>query len=178
MPQWQRAAINRMADAAEGLETMMKPVMQAMEQLWKAIKQWLKENRVRVTNSLIVLAVLALLYAARRLMREARVTTWLRTRFDYLRIVLLGMPGSDAHGAGTCYMAMTRLFELHEIDRGSCENTLEYLTEINSYFRNLSRETGEMTRLYEDARFGEKIGSLQVDRMRELYRQIFQLAAD
>jgi hypothetical protein len=65
-------------------------------------------------------------------MREARVTTWLRTRFDYLRIVLLGTQSGDVRGARTYYMAITRLFELHEIERGICENTLEHFAKINS----------------------------------------------
>lgn len=178
MPGWQRDAINGMADLTESLGAVMRPLMQSMEQLWKALKEWLKENRNKVIYMLIVLGMLALLYAMWRLMREARVATWLRTRFDYLRLVLLGMNSSDVHGARICYEAMMRLFELQDIERGSRDNTLEYLTEINSYYRHLSRETGEMTRLYEDARFGGMAGSIQVDRMRELYRQIFQLIAE
>ena len=178
MPGWQRIAINGMADLTAGLEVMMKPVMQSMKQLWESVKEWLKENRGKVINMFFALAVLALLYAMWRLMREARVATWLRTRFDYLTIVLLGIHSGEVHGARTCYNAMTRLFELHEIERDSRDNTLEYLTEINSYFRHLSRETGEMTRLYEDARYGRIAGSIQVDRTRELYRRIFRLIAD
>lgn len=178
MPEWQRDAINGMADLTESLQVMMKPVMQSMEQLWEALKKWLKENSAKVINILVFLGVLALLYAMWRLIREARVATWLRTRFDYLRLVLLGMYSGDVHGARTCYEAMTRLFELHEIERGSRDNTLEYLTEINLYYRHLSQETVEMTRLYEDARYGGRAGSMPVDRMRELYRRIFQLIAD
>jgi hypothetical protein len=178
MPEWQRDAINGMADLTQSLEEMMKPVMLNLEQLWEALKKWLKENRGKVINALIAVGVLALLYAMWRLMREARVSTWLRTRFDYLRLVLLGMHSGDVNGARTCYEAMTRLFVLHEIERGSRDNTLEYLTEINSYFRHMSQETGEMTRLYEDARYGGIAGSIQVDRMRELYRRIFQLMAE
>lgn len=175
MPEWQRDAINGMADLSESLEEVIKPVMQSIKRLWEDLKEWLKKNRNKVINMLIVLGVLALLYAMWRLMREARVATWLRTRFDYLRLVLLGIHSGDIHGARACYEAMTRLFELHDIERSSRNNTLEYLTEINSYYRHLSRETGEMTRLYEDMRYGEISSEIQVKRMRELYRQIFRL---
>lgn len=178
MPEWQRDTINSMADLTESLGAAMKPFMQSMDQLLDAFKKWLKENRNKIISTLIVLGMLALLYAMWRLMREARVATWLRTRFDYVRLVILKMHSGDAHGARIYYEAMARLFELQDIKRDNRDNTLEYWTEINSYYRHLGRETGEMTRLYEDARYGGKIGSIQVDRMRELYRRIFQLIAE
>jgi hypothetical protein len=177
MPEWQRDAINKMADLTEGLESAMKPVKQRMEELWDALKNWLKENRDEIAQTLSVLAMLALLYALYRLMREARVMTWLRTRFDYVRLVLLGMHGSDADGARTYYEAMVRLFKLHNIERDDHENTREFLAEINSFYRDLRQETGEITLHYEDARYGRVAGAGQVERMRDLYRRIFQRIA-
>jgi hypothetical protein len=63
---------------------------------------------------------------------------------------------------------------LHNIERDSRVNTLEYLSEINSYYRHIRQETVEMTRHYEDARYGGLVGAAQVERMRNLYRQIFK----
>lgn len=174
MPAWQRDVINSMADLTEKVESVMKPVIQRMEQLWDALKKWLKENRDKVARTLSLLGILVLLYALFRLLREARVATWLRTRFDYVRLVLLDMHGADTHGAQTYYEAMVRLFMLHNIERDSRVNTLEYLSEIKSYYRHLRQETEEMTRHYEDARYGGLAGSAQVERMRNLYRQIFK----
>ena len=174
MPEWQRDAINGMADLTESMEKVMRPVMQGCIDIWEAFKEWLKENRDKVVGMLFVLGVLALLYAMWKLMREARAATWLRTRFDYVRLVWLGMHGGGEQGARICYEAMARLFELHDIERGSRDNTLEFLNEINSFFRHLSRETGEMTRLYEDARYGRMTGEIRAERMRELYGQLFR----
>jgi hypothetical protein len=177
MPEWQRDVINGIADLTEKVESAMWPVTQSMKKLWDAVKEWLKKNRDTIAQSLSTLGILALLYALFRLMREARVATWLLTRFDYVRLVLLGMHGPDANGAQTYYEAMVRLFKLHNIERDRHENTREYLIEINSFYRDLRQETGEMTRHYEDARYGEVAGTGQVERMRDLYRQIFQRVA-
>lgn len=174
MPEWQRGAINGMADLTESMEKIMRPVMQGCIDIWEAIKNWLKENRDKVIGVLFVLGMLALLYAMWKLMREARAATWLRTRFDYVRLVWLGMLGGDEQGARICYEAMARLFELYDIERGSRDNTLEFLNEINSFFRHLSQETGEMTRLYEDARYGRMTGEIRIERMRELYGQLYR----
>lgn len=177
MPAWQRDVINGIADLTETVESAMKPVMQSMKKLWDALKEWLKENRDTIAQTLSALGMLTLLYAIFRLIREARVATWLRTRFDFVRLVLLGMHGPDENGARTYYEAMVRLFRLHNIERDCHENTREYLAEINSFYRDLRRETGEITRHYEDARYGGATGSGQVERMRDLYRQIFQRVA-
>lgn len=174
MPEWQRNAINGMADLTEGLESAMKPVKQRMEALWDSLKAWLKKNRDRIAQTLSALGLLVLLYALYKLMREARVATWLRTRFDYVRLILLGMHGSDADGARTYYEAMVRLFKLQNIERDSHENTREFLTEINSFYRDLRQETVEITRHFEDARYGGRASAIQVARMRDLYRQVFQ----
>jgi hypothetical protein len=178
MPEWQRDAINSMADMAEKLEQVMEPVMQSMRELWNEIKKWIEKNRENIILALIIIGALALLYAMWRLMREAKVTTWLRTRYDYFFIVQLKAFNADVQGACKHYEAMVRLFELQDLGRGSRRNTHEYEAEINVYFRHLHRETGELTRLYEDARYGNRIGPVQVGRMRELYRVIFKDLAE
>lgn len=177
MPEWQRDVINGMADLTEGLGSALKPVQKRIGDLWDALKEWLKKNRDRIAQTLSALGLLVLLYALYKLMREARVATWLRTRFDYVQLVLLGMHGSDADGARTYYEAMVRLFKLQNIERNGHENTREFLTEINSFYRDLRQETGEITRHFEDARYGGRASAIQVARMRDLYRQVFQRLA-
>lgn len=169
MPGWQRGAINGLADLGEGVATAMQPVLSICVDLWEAFKQWLKQHRDAIVMTLIALAVLALLYALWRLLREARAATWLRTRLDYLRLIVLGRPG----GARDCYEAMARLFELYDIERDGRRNTREYLSELAASFRHLKQETAEMTRLYEDARYGEE-GMTDTKRMRELYGQLYR----
>lgn len=177
MPEWQRDVINGMADLTEGLESAMKPIQQRMGELWDALKAWLKKNRDRIAQTLSALGLLVLLYALYKVMREARVATWLRTRFDYVRLVLLGMHGNDAVGPRTYYEAMVRLFKLQHIERDGHENTREFLAEINSFYRDLRQETGEITRHFEDARYGGRASAIQVARMRDLYRQVFERLA-
>ncbi len=173
MPGWQRGAINAMADLTERVESAMRPVVRSMKSLWDALKAWLKEDRRAIARTLSVVGMLALAYALFRLMREARVATWLRTRFDYVRLVVLKVHGGEANGAQAYYEAMVRLFRLHNIERDRHENTREYLAELDSFYRGLRREMGEMTRHYEDARYGEVTGTGQIERMRDLYRVIF-----
>jgi len=177
MPAWQRDVINGMADLTEGLGSVLKPVKQRMEALWDSLKAWLKKNRDKIAQTLSALGLLVLLYALYKLMREARVGTWLRTRFDFVRLVLLGMHGSNADGARTYYEAMVRLFKLHDIERDGHENTREFLAEIHSFYRDLRQETGEITRHFEDARYGGSASANQVARMRDLYHQVFRRVA-
>ncbi len=177
MPEWQRDVINGMADLTEGLGSALKPVTQRVEALWEALKTWLRNHRDEIARTLSMLAILALLYALYLLMREARVATWLRTRFDYVQLVVLGMHGNDAEGARTYYEAMVRLFKLQNIERDGHENTREFLTEINSFYRDLRQETGEITRHFEDARYGGSASAHQVARMRDLYQRVFRRVA-
>ncbi|GAB4125363.1 MAG: hypothetical protein Fur0040_07610 [Sideroxydans sp.] len=172
MPGWQRDAINGLADLGEGLSTAMRPVLSACVDLWQAFKRWLKQHRDAIVMTLLTLGMLALLYALWRLLREARAATWLRTRLDYLRLIVLGRPD----GARDCYEAMARLFELYDIKRDGRRNTREYLAEVAAGFRYLGQETAEMTRLYEDARYG-KDGMTDTKRMRELYGQLYRALA-
>lgn len=178
MPEWQRSAIGSMADMAESLSGVMQPVMQDLSELWEDFKKWLQQKRDSIMRAFILLAALALLYALWRLLREARAATWLRTRYDYLALVWPGRGSADVRGACQYYVAMMRLFELQEIERGRSRNAQEYLSEINLFFREYSGETGEITRLYEDARYGSRAGAIQVERMRDLYRKIYRRLAE
>ena len=174
MPAWQSSAINAMADLAEGMQKIMQPAIGACTDWWNRFKEWLKENLENIISVFMLLFALALLYAVWRLLREARVGVWLRTRFDYIYIVILKIPGEDLHGANICYDAMIRLFDLHEVKRGAAINTQEYWRAISNYYRHLKVETWEVTRLYEGARYGQIVADNQVSQMGSLYRHIFR----
>lgn len=175
MPEWQKSAINHMADASEWVSMTMKPIMKSLEDLWQSFKDWLDQNRNGLAKSLAILAILALLYALWRLLREVKAGIWLRTRLDYLRFGILGRHGMGVLGARQVYGAMARLFELNDAKRSNLANTREYLTQLRHY-GHLYREAAELTRLFEDARYGGTMAEFeQMPRMRELYRRIYQL---
>lgn len=176
MPEWQRGAIYKLADATEWATVTFQPVMQRLNDLWQAVKKWLAENRQKIIIAVIVLGLLALLYALWRLMREARTVTWIKTRIDYLSLGLLGLHGRDPMVAGLYYEAMGRLFLLSDIERSPSENTREYRDEINQFYREMTADTDAMTRLFEDSRYGDRKPSRQqVKQMRGLYKRMYNL---
>jgi len=176
MPEWQRAAINSMADTGEWLAATMKPVMQSLQEIWQSLKKWLNENRDAIAKLVLLLCFMALLLALWRLMREAKSGVWLLTRLDYLRLGLMGAPAADAAAARRYYRAMERLFLLQDMQRGLSVNAAEYLAEISRFHRSMRKELSEITRLFEDIRYGQRPATeAQVGRMRELYRQVYRL---
>jgi len=82
MPRWQASAINGLADLSEQAGKVMALVMKQFIDLWEALKKWLQAHQDTVLASLIALALLAILFALWRLLREAKAATWLRTRLD------------------------------------------------------------------------------------------------
>jgi Ca2+/Na+ antiporter len=176
MPEWQRDAIYSMADAGEWLTMTMKPVMLRLQEIWQSFKEWLDKNRSAIALILLLLGFLALFYALWRLMREAKVGIWLLTQLDYLRLGLMGMQQHDAAAARRYYLAMERLFSLQDMQREPSANTAEYLAQISRFHRHMRAELSEMTTLFEDARYGQRhITAEQTNRMRDLYRQVYQL---
>ncbi len=176
MPEWQRATINSMADASEWLTVTMKPVMQSLREIWQSFKEWLDKNRNTIVRFMLLLGSLALLYALWRLMREAKTGIWLLTRLDYLRLGLMGMQQHDAAVARRYYLAMERLFSLQDLQREPSANTAEYLAQVSRFHRSMRGELSEITGLFEDARYGKRpVTAEQMNRMRELYRQVYRL---
>lgn len=176
MPEWQRTAINNMADASEWLAMTMEPVMQSLQEIWRSFKEWLDKNRNTIALFMLLLGSLALLYALWRLMREAKTGAWLLTRLDYLRLGLMGMQQHDAAVARRYYLAMERLFLLQDMQREPSVNTAEYLVQVSRFHRAMRDELFEITTLFEDARYGQKpVTAEQMGRMRELYRQVYRL---
>ena len=175
MPQWQSNVINALADASETLQKTLAPMKKLMSDWWEAFKQWLSEHRQVIVNTLITLALIALLYALWRLLREAKAGTWLLTRLDYLRYGVFAMHAPDSRGAAQYYMAMERLFTLYDFERPAAANTREYLSQIGGVRSDMRVELMEITRLFEDYRYGAGISPNQkIARMRELYRHIYR----
>jgi hypothetical protein len=175
MPQWQRRAIEQMAEVTELAGLTMKPILQGLDELWQAFKNWLDAHRGQIATTIALLALLALLYALWRQLREAKAGTWLHTRFDYLRYGLLGLHARDARGIRQLYAAISRLFALHDLQRAQTANAREYLAQISRARGLLRRELIEVTRLFEDARYSEGAAdTARLDRMRDLYRELYQ----
>lgn len=175
MPLWQRNVINTLANASETLQQTLAPMKKVMSDWWEAFKQWLSEHRQAIVNTLIMLAFVALLYALWRLLREAKAGTWLLTRLDYLRYGVFAMHAPDSRGAAQYYMAMERLFTLYDFERPASANTREYLSQIGGVRSDIRAELMEMTRLFEDYRYGAGSSTnQQIPRMRELYCHIYR----
>ena len=179
MPAWQRSVINHMANASEQVSHTLQPVKQQLGEFWQSLKDWLNRNRSALAQSTALLAILLLLYALWRLLREARVGTWLRTRFDYGSIGILGQHAAGVKGVRQMYAAVERLFDLHNSRRARQHNTREYQTQLDADHGLLQREVRVMMRLFEDARYGLAVADDQCPaRMRTLYRQIYRQLDD
>lgn len=175
MPQWQRGTILKMADAGEWMSMTLKPLMQDLDELWKSFKEWLAEHSRQIAMGMALLAILAVLYALWRLLREIKAGVWLLTRLEYLRYGVLGRHGQGRSGARRLYGAMARLFELQDARRPDLANSLEYLALLRTKQGHLYREAAELTRLFEDARYGAHgADHAHMARMRALYRRIYQ----
>jgi Ca2+/Na+ antiporter len=175
MPQWQSTTIRQLADLDEAIQQALAPLVDALEELWNALKEWLQENRSKVLHWLLALLIVALLVALLIFLREIRVLAWLQTRYDYLRLVVLDLPPGGRAGGVEYYRAMERLLALGELPRQPVANAREYLHEIRSRHAEISGDAAEMTSLFEAVRYGSTAaGTPQLQRMRELYRSIFR----
>ncbi len=178
MPEWQSGAIMQMASLDEAIGEALAPVKEALKDLWKRLKEWLQENRTAALASLFALLLLALLIVAALLLREVKAVTWLRTRYDYLRLVTLARHESGTAGATQFYRAMERLFVIEETPRAANANTREFLREATHYREHIRPEATELTLLFERYRYGPgSADQTGLARMRDLYRAIFQKLA-
>lgn len=177
MPNWQASAINGMADLSEKAGKLVAPVMKQFIDLWDALKKWLKAHQDAVLASLTSLALLAILIALWWLLREAKAGTWLRTRLDYLRYGILGYHAHGEQGARQLYGAMERVFALSDMARARSGTPREYLAQLCSLRDDLRPELGDLTTLFEDARYGANPpDAARLEIMRKLYRRIYQQA--
>lgn len=175
MPEWQSAMILQMASLDEAIQQALQPMLDALEEAWNKLKEWLQEHRTAVWLSLFGLLLAILLLVLYFLLREVKAATWLRTRYDFLRLGLFARHAGGRLGMAQYYRAMERLFALKDAPRAPTTNTREYLREITHYRDHLRDEATELTRLFEQARYGQTApDAAQLARTRQLYRQIFQ----
>jgi hypothetical protein len=175
MPEWQSAVILQMASLDEALQQALQPMLDAFEDAWNQLKEWLKEHRTAAWLSLFALLLLILLLVLYFLLREVKAATWLRTRYDFLRLGLFARHAGGLPGMAQYYRAMDRLFALKDMPRAPTANTREYLREITRYRDHVRDEVTELTGLFELARYGQTApDAAQLHRTRQLYRLIFQ----
>lgn len=175
MPGWQSSAIDGLADMVETTDLVLKPVRLGLDELWNDIKNWFREHQRELVQSLVATIVAALLAAAWMLLREARPVTWLLARFDYLWFGLLGRHEPGSRGVFQYYAALQRLLDLEGFARQSNVNAREYLAQLTRRYEHLHGEAGEMTSIFEQARYGNREATAdQVARMRELYLRMFR----
>ena len=175
MPQWQRTATKKLADGVEWVQLNMKPLMQALAELLQWLKEWLAEHYRAIGYTILAFVLALLAYGLWFLLREAKAGLWIVTRIDYLRFSVFGLHASGGDGARQYYLAMQRLFALHEEPRLATLNAREYLFSLNAGFRHLQRELNVMTRLFEDAYYGPDVFSEEkLERMRYVYREIYR----
>ncbi len=177
MPSWQSGAIMQMANLDEAIGEMLAPLKQQLQDLLNQAKAWMEAHRDGLLASLMALIMAILLLIFAYILREARAATWLRTRYDYLTLVLLRRHDHGSRGARQVYRAMERLFLLLDHPRPPASNAREFLREATYYREQLIPEASELTRLFEEYRYGpQQPDALRLERMLALYRALFAKA--
>lgn len=179
MPQWQSAAIMRMADFAEGFDRVSAEVMRSLGALWQGLLDALDAHWRDLMRAVPSLIAFALLVAAMLLWRESRPGVWLRAWLDYGRFGLFAMHAGGAAGGQQYFRAFERLLLLHGVERPASANTREYLMMLGQRHVHLRRQFAELVLLYEQVRYGAtRVDDAVVARMRTLYRIIFWKVGD
>lgn len=175
MPAWQSETILQMANLDEAISQALAPLKAALQELWERLKAWLNENRSATLVSLFAALLVMLILMLAMLLKEAKVATWLRIRFDYLQLVALARHKNGTAGAIQFYRAMERLFVIGNTPRAANINTREFLREATYYRDDIQREVNELTSLFEQYRYGPvEPDRAQLSQMRALYRTLFQ----
>jgi len=65
--------------------------------------------------------------------RELKVTTWIRSRFDYLYLGIFKTHCKQAYAISNYYYATERLFELQDIPRNRRMTVKEYFEEASNF---------------------------------------------
>lgn len=175
MPAWQSRALEQMADTGEALLQAMAPIQDVLQELWKQLKEWLHEHRVLLWRLFLALLLAALAVMLGLLLWAYNVTTWLRTRWDYLWLALLGGHRPGVAGARQYYRAMERLFALGDRPRPAQANVREYQQALGEVDAAIHPEIAGLTELFEHYRYGaQPPGNAQLQRMREVYRALYE----
>lgn len=174
MPAWQSAAIKALADVDEAVGQALQPLADSLKDAMQALRDWLAENRENLLRSLLALLLLSLVGALYFLLRELKVATWLRTRYDFLCLGLFAWHASGTAGAMQYFRAMERLFALRDQARGPALTPREYLAEIIPLREQIREAATSLVSHFEAARYGpEAMGDGQLAAMRHAYRRLF-----
>lgn len=175
MPEWQSETMMAMANALDGYEEHLKPIVIYFADLWEVFKEWLKKNLETIIFLLVALMLLMIMFGLSRLFKEAKVTLWVLSRWDYLRLGILVMHAPDEQAVIQYYKATERLFYLHDMERSKFNNAQEYLRNIPTLRKDIKTLLLELTTLFEDSRYGLQGASTdKIKRMRTLYCRIYQ----
>lgn len=179
MPAWQSQALERLAAGNEALQQAMLPIQEVFQDLWKQLKDWLHAHRALLWRLLLVLGLVlglvALAVMLGLLLWAYNVTTWLRTRCDYLWLALLGGHRPGVAGARQYYRAMERLFALQDLPRPPHANAREYQQALAAVDAAIHPEIAGLTGLFEHYRYGARPpGPAQLREMREVYRALYE----
>lgn len=175
MPVWQATTITRLATSVEQIQEVVQPLQVRLQAMTRLAVRWLELNLQNAMRGLMVFMLLLLLGASYVFMRELRLGLWLRMQMDFLRFGLLGLHEPGSVGARQLFGAMERLFVLNHAERDGRLNAREYLAVLQRMHGSLQREAGEMTDLFEQARYGNaNVSDGDVARMRQLYRRMYQ----
>lgn len=174
MPQWQSSVILQMAELDEAIGETLRPLGETLQNLWNQLKELLQQNRTTSLLGLIGFLITLLLGGLYRLLREVKAAVWLRTRYDFLRLGLFARHAPGRIGAGQYFRAMERLFALCDQPRENAWNAREYLGEITHGRQQIEPELRNLTRCFEDARYGaDEPDGEALRSMREAYRQLY-----
>lgn len=175
MPHWQGATILAVADLKALTDHLTRRLSRALQDLADAIRELAQNHRAGL-STLITAIILAMLMALlRRLLRRTPVLARVWSRFDYLRLAVLGRHACGTEGARQFYLAMERIFEARGCRRPAEVNTAEYLARTEARFPHLEREIAGMTAIFENCRYGRTaVAPADLERMRDMYREIFR----
>lgn len=174
MPHWQGAAILHLADASEWTRIRLVPIRLGFDKLGRSLKRWLAAHRHDLARAVVAAVALAIALALAALWREARMAKWLRTRCEFLWLVVLERSARGSAGICQYYAAMESVLALHGLGRARTDNAQEYLCAVRRERPQVSAGVAEMTLLFEAARYGGRpVADRDTGRMRTLYRQVF-----
>jgi hypothetical protein len=176
MPAWQSGAIKALAkvsaavakavDAAKG---KLGGIEKGMDKILARCSQFIKDTHFTVPWLLLLLLLLAFL------LYRTKAGLWIRTRYDYMRLVLFATANKKEDRVSLpYYVAMERLLRLHSTPREAAANTQEYLAIVAKRHQGIHPEAAVITTLFERERYGSGNAPHSVQgELRQAYRLLF-----
>jgi len=175
MPKWQADAINSLADISGNLSKGFTQTKKRFDSLWSAFKKWIEENLRQIIQVMILCLLLCLAIAFIFFTRELKVTTWIRSRFDYLYLGIFKIHCKQAYAISNYYYATERLFELQDIPRHRRMTVKEYFEEASNFNTEIKAELKMIARSFEDYRYGEKpYNKSELETLNSLYKKVYR----